>query len=394
MKHSPTRFFKETNYTRLTARPYFQTLPGVIKLASTTLMVAALCGLGLNLQHGAYAAESGQPSKSDSLTSASLTTHEAGSSGATSSSGTSSTTGAHGSAKSKSTSTTGTPSTTPTSDPAPAPSPAPAPAPASEKFGMSAPASLWTQRLSDVGGPAHIKYRRIYHTSGFGENLTLETQAQAAGMVPVISWKTGGYSWADVAAGKADADLWAVVAKLNAVPGAKIVSIHHEPYGDGTAADWAAMQQHALPILANASNVQVGVIANGWWWTSRSNKLSDAQIAQWIPSSLVGICDFIGADTYEDEGLAEDASTKITNMVSWAGRVGGVKGIGIGEWNGLNTSGASITRTMNVVKAQSLVKWALEWNSADSGVGLYLSGNRLQAFKTGLATSDPTSYGL
>jgi hypothetical protein len=82
----------------------------------------------------------------------------------------------------------------------------------------------------------------------------------------------------------------------------------------------------------------------------------------------------------------------MTNMVAWANRVGGVKGLGVGEWNGL--SAGTVTKSMNVVKSQPLFKWALEWNSANSGIGLYLSGDRLTAFKTGLATTNTTSYGL
>jgi hypothetical protein len=255
----------------------------------------------------------------------------------------------------------------------------------SGKFGMSTPVANWDQRLAEVGGPAVIKYRRVYYTS-FTDSLTLVKKSVADGMIPIISFKTGRYSWSQVASGAADADLQTMIKNLNAIPGEKFVAIHHEPASDGTEADWSAMQLHALPIIKNgAAKVSVGVIGNGWWWSSRSNGLSDAEIAKWLPSNLIAICDVVGADTYEDEGLKEDGSVKIANMVAWSKRVGGVKAIGIGEWNGLTA--ASITRTMNVIKSEPLVKWAAVWNSADSGVGLYLSGDRLDAFRAGVATS-------
>jgi hypothetical protein len=170
-----------------------------------------------------------------------------------------------------------------------------------EKFGMSAPTSVWSQRLASVGGKQHIKYRRVYLTS-FTGGLGVAKQAAADGMTPIISTKTGGYTWKQVASGAADKDLQTLVNNLNAIPGPKFIAVHHEPNGDGTPADWSAMQLHALPILKKANNVTVGVIGNGWWWSSKSNGLSDAQIAQWIPKSVIAISDVIGGDTYEDTG--------------------------------------------------------------------------------------------
>lgn len=256
-----------------------------------------------------------------------------------------------------------------------------------EKFGASAPASEWSSRVANFGGTEHIKYRRIYYTS-FTDSVNLVKQSIADGITPVISYKTGKWSWSQVASGAADADLQTMIKNLNSVPGAKFVAIHHEPAKDGTEADWANMQLHALPIIKRgASQVSVGVIGNGWWWSKLANGLSDAEIAKWLPANLIAICDVVGADTYEDVDQKEDSSVKIASLVAWSKRVGGVKALGIGEWNG--QSAASITRTMNAIKKEPLVKWALVWDNDDSGVGLRLSGARLDAFKAGLATTNP-----
>ncbi|HRJ06262.1 MAG TPA: hypothetical protein PK096_03700 [Candidatus Saccharibacteria bacterium] len=257
---------------------------------------------------------------------------------------------------------------------------------AHEKFGMSAPTNLWNQRLSEVGA-SNINFRRIFYQE-FGDSLTKVSETINAGMTPVISWKTGSYSWAQVAAGAADGELQSLVSRLNAIPGKKYLVIHHEPAGDGTASDFVAMQLHALPILGTASQASVGIIANGWWWSAQNQGYSDSEIAQWIPSSLKNVCDFIGADTYQDDQLVEDGSVKASRLAAWARRTGGVSALGIGEFNGFTAS--SITNVMNVVKADTLFKWALVWNSGPSGLGTPLEGARLQAFINGKSTPNPT----
>jgi hypothetical protein len=72
-----------------------------------------------------------------------------------------------------------------------------------------------------------------------------------------------------VAAGDADAALRALCTGLAALPCQLFVAIHYEPATDSPAADWAAMQVHALPILGGPSggNIKVEVIGNGWWFS-------------------------------------------------------------------------------------------------------------------------------
>ena len=54
-----------------------------------------------------------------------------------------------------------------------------------------------------------MQARRLFFT-GFDASLSLATRPVPPGMYPVMSFKTGSYSWAQVAAGNADAALQAL----------------------------------------------------------------------------------------------------------------------------------------------------------------------------------------
>lgn len=248
------------------------------------------------------------------------------------------------------------------------------------KIGMSAPVATWSQRVKEVG--PGLQARRIFLTS-FTAGMSLPTKACNDGMYPIISLRTGGYSWAQVAAGQADAQLKAMATKLAALPCDVFVAIHHEPYGDGAPADWAKMQVHALPILGVDAGVKVGVIANGWMWSSTKKGYTDAEIAQYIPKSVIAVSDVIAADTYQSRATGEDGAAKMKNMAAWARRVGGVKALGVGEFNAVTAT--AITNAMNELKSEPLFAWGCVWNSNGSSWATVLTGDRLTAFKKALA---------
>ena len=251
-------------------------------------------------------------------------------------------------------------------------------------LGMSAPASLWDQRVAEVG--PGLQARRIF-LSNFGASLKIAEEACADGMYPVLSFKTGSYSWAQVAAGNADADLRALAARLEALPCDSFTAIHHEPAKDGTAKDWAAMQAHALPIVGGAigGKVKVGVIANGWWWSATNQGYTDAEIAEYIPPAVIAASDVIASDTYQTCDTCEEPAPKMKRMAEWARRVGGVRALGIGEFNG--HTAASITNAAAALKAEPLFAWGCVWNSdgGEGGIATPLEGDRLTAFRTALA---------
>ena len=183
------------------------------------------------------------------------------------------------------------------------------------KLGMSAPADSWDKRVREVG--SGLQARRIFLGS-FTASLNMPAKACRAGMYPVISFKTGSYTWAQVVHGKADAKLRSMAKKLSALPCNVFVAVHHEPYGDGTPRSWSRMQAHALPLLGAHKGVKVGVIANGWWWSKGHHRLTKAQIAKWIPRSVISVSDVIAADTYQSSVKGEEASVKMKRMAGWA----------------------------------------------------------------------------
>ena len=251
-------------------------------------------------------------------------------------------------------------------------------------LGMSAPASLWDQRVREVG--PGLQARRIFF-GDFGASLRIAEEACADGMYPVLSFKTGAYSWSQVAAGKADADLRALATRLNALSCDSFAAIHHEPAKDGAAKDWAAMQVHALPILGGAigGKVKVGVIGNGWWWSANAQGYTDAEIAEYIPPAVIAVSDVIASDTYQTSPTGEEPAPKMKRMAEWARRVGGVRALGVGEFNG--HTAASITNAAAALAADPLFAWGCVWNSdgGEGGIATPLEGDRLQAFRTALA---------
>lgn len=251
-------------------------------------------------------------------------------------------------------------------------------------LGMSAPANLWDQRVREVG--PGLQARRIFLT-GFDASLAKAQEACDDGMYPVLSFKTGGHTWAQVAAGNADAELRALATRLNALSCDSFTAIHHEPAKDGAAKDWAAMQVHALPILGGpiGGKVKVGVIGNGWWWSAKAQGYTDAEIAEYIPPAVIAVSDVIASDTYQTSPTGEEPAPKMIRMAQWARRVGGVRALGIGEFNG--HTAASITNATAALAADPLFAWGCVWNSdgGEGGIATPLEGDRLQAFRTALA---------
>jgi hypothetical protein len=252
-------------------------------------------------------------------------------------------------------------------------------APRKAKLGMSAPAGLWNTRVREVG--SGLQARRIFLGS-FTASLSLPTQACRARMYPVISFKTGSYTWGQVARGKADAKLRSMARKLAALPCNVFVAVHHEPAKDGTPRAWSRMQAHALPLLGRYKGVKVGVIANGWWWSRTNHRLTKAQIAKWIPRSVIRVSDVIAADTYQSSVNGEEASVKMRRMAHWARNVGGVKALGIGEFNSPTAIG--ITHAVGRLAAEPLFAWGCVWNT-NLGFARVLTGARLTAFRKALA---------
>ena len=259
-------------------------------------------------------------------------------------------------------------------------------------LGMSAPSSLWSQRVSEVG--AGLQARRLFFAD-FTSSLSMATTACNAGMSPVMSFKTGAYTWAQIASGSADTALRALATKLNALPCNVFVAIHHEPSSGasnptagelGSATDYANMQAHALPILGGTigGKVKVGPIGNGWWYNTKGG-LSDAQLKVWLSPAVLAASDFVAADTYQGLATAETVASKIQRMGAWAGRTTGVRALGLGEFNMQTAQG--MTDATTALRTDPRFAFGCVWNMNGTGSANahVLTGQMLTNFKTALA---------
>ena len=257
----------------------------------------------------------------------------------------------------------------------------PAFAASSVRIGMSAPRDQWGARLAETGP---VRSRRLFGSlSSPSGMISLAASEIGAGRMPIMSFKLPSNDWVGAAAGKYDAQLRSLATMLDNLPGQVFVTIHHEPNNDGAAKDYAAMQRRVLPILAPPSNVDAGVIVNGFWWTT----LTDAEIAQWLPSDVRRLAEVVAADTYQGgtpSNPGADAGVKIRRLSQWATRVG-VSRLGIGEYNGL--TGAAIKAAGDAVLADPRFVFAAVFNSNTGSLGSVLTGDRLTAFKNTLAAA-------
>lgn len=254
------------------------------------------------------------------------------------------------------------------------------------RFGMSAPVDLWDARLDDVGP---VGARRIYgDLSSPDRALALAEGELAVGRMPVVSFKIPDTDWRGVADGSYDTLLTSVADRLGAPGGRVFVTLHHEPAGDGTPADYAAMMAHALPLLGKAPNVDAGPIVNGFWWSAVGGGLTDAEIGRWLPPNVLSRSEIVAADTYETVSAGrstEGADAKIAAFSSWARR-SGVDRLGIGEYNGLGAQ--SIRSAGLAVLSDPRIEFAVIFNSDRNTLAsapLTLTGERLRAFQDTLA---------
>jgi hypothetical protein len=259
---------------------------------------------------------------------------------------------------------------------------------------MSAPDSQWDARLAETGP---VEARRIFGSLDSPSGaLQIAAGEVAAGRMPIVSFKVPNNDWAGVAAGKYDAQLRDLTSRLAALKGKVFVTLHHEPVGDGTPANYAAMMEHALPILGAPASVEAGPIVNGFWWSNNQQGYTDAQIAQWLPPAVLNVSELVAADTYQGgtpTNPGENAGVKIRNLSKWATRVG-VQHLGIPEYNGLDA--ASITAAGDAVLADPRFEFASIFNSNRNnrdGVSWQLVGDRLTAFRATLAEAQAQRLG-
>ena len=246
-------------------------------------------------------------------------------------------------------------------------------------IGMSAPAAVWGQRVREVG--PGLGARRIFAdlTRGPDDQVRLVEQAHAAGMLPVVSYKVGANA-AGAAAGRLNAVADRAAARLASFGKATAVAVCHEPYGDLTPAQYAAISTQLVPIFKRGQ-LRVGPILNGWLLDSKQSTF-----ASYCPDALFGLWNWFGIDTYESGTLESPGKVKpadrIPAMAAFLKSRGASIPMGVGEYNGY--SDTTISAAGEMLLSTPNVWFGCVWN-ATGGKGLTLSGDRLAAFQKTLA---------
>jgi hypothetical protein len=242
-------------------------------------------------------------------------------------------------------------------------------------IGMSAPASSWAVRASEVG--PGLAARRIFADLGAGatSQLKLVEQAHRAGQLPVISYKVGG-DLAGATNGKFDAVAREAAARLDAFGLPTAVSVWHEPYDDMTGAQYTALTKRVLSHFKRG-NLRVGPILNGFLLDRKATTF-----ATYCPDELFGLWDWFGIDTYESGTPTSPGAVKpadrIPKLSAHLSSRGFTLPMAVGEYNGY--SATTIARAGEVLMSTPNVWFGCVWNST-GGKGDVLTGDRLNAFR-------------
>lgn len=162
--------------------------------------------------------------------------------------------------------------------------------------------------------------------------------------------------WQAVIDGDYDSDLDIILERAENRPEQWMVSVHHEPSGDGTLSVWGEMQEYLSNYLAPMSHkVAFAPIGNGFWFGP--NQYDAAAIAAAFPASLIAALNannhVLAVDSYDSADPTklsytqyDRTSIKMQGFVDWA-RTNGVNTIGWGEF-GCHT-GEDVRRCWNVL---------------------------------------------
>lgn len=279
----------------------------------------------------------------------------------------------------------------------------------------------WGSAVSGNGDPVaayesvtgkSLSVRRTYW--GWSNNRTSMISTikddLAHNRLPYVSTKTpdSTTAWADIAAGKYDADLDAMLKAVDATGGPVWLTVFHEPEDDtrnpakpekcdtdpshapcsGTAADWRAMQKHIRDRMKALGTKHIAFMPTlmSWTWDSRSGRVP---ADYWVD----GIWDVLGTDHYN-----ETASTNIYDATAWKNYVAFAQSknipMAIGEWGirGIDTTAGQKVRDFwnwSFNNNNDLLAYAYFDSGLNSPSGSWaLQGEQLNTFKD-ILKNDP-----
>ena len=231
-------------------------------------------------------------------------------------------------------------------------------------------------------------------------------EAHSRGVTPYWSLKFNT-SWQDAASGADDARFRELGTALAQLSFPTFGSFHHEPRGGSVSTPqqlvpWSQANARAMGIIKPIAGPmhQLGTTDNGFPWSNKYGKLTDAQLSVYYTADLLSQVDFLGADFYDgrtDTNPGEPAAVKMANFQAWATRIGFEGPLTVGEWNAVILM--DIYLAGNVLTSG---RWAIAclFNSAannradlptDGSLGdppsWVLRGERLAAFRELLAAA-------
>jgi hypothetical protein len=247
-------------------------------------------------------------------------------------------------------------------------------------IGMSAPASVWGERVSQVG--PGLAARRIFADLADGptSQIRLVEEAHAAGMLPVISYKVGG-DVAGAVSGAYNGVAQQAAAKLASYGRPTAVSFWHEPSGDLTGAQHAAASRQILPMFKR-DQLRVGPILNGWLLDNQVD-----EFASFCPDDLFSLWQWVGIDTYESGTVQSPGPRRPAERIKALSAYVQSRGyghlpLGVGEYNGF--SAESIAESGEALLSTPNVWFGCLWNTTGDRA-IPLDGDRLTAFQQTLA---------
>jgi hypothetical protein len=268
-----------------------------------------------------------------------------------------------------------TPPTSPTTPPSSSTFPPVTPV-APKVIGMSAPSSMWAQRIQEVGANG-VKARRIFaDLSSSGSNqLSLIKQAIADGMMPVISYKVPDP--ATLANGGYDAWLTTLRSQLTSLDAPVTATFWHEPRGDMDPAVFRAASLRFFNLV-DAPDIAVGPILNGF--------LLDRQVAEfasYTDATLLNKWEFVAVDSYQSGSVDAPGDSlparAVPLLASWMDSVGHPDTpLGLGEYNGFTAQ--AIAEAGESILSTPELWFGLAWNS-QGGSYAPLAGDRITAYQ-------------
>jgi hypothetical protein len=250
---------------------------------------------------------------------------------------------------------------------------------------MAAAPGTWDQRLAEVG--PGLTARRIFANLGRGPDSQIRKveEAHRAGLLPVISYQTGG-DGPGAAAGRYNAVAAKAADRLQSFGKPAAVVFWHEPHNEPnlSPAQFVQANKQLMPIFKARSQLSTGCFLNGFLLDNLQSTFGT-----YCPDSLAkgGYWDWMGMDVYQYGTLSTPRTPwpgdRISLLSNYTARRGINLPLAIGEYNGFTYS--SIYDCGQKFLGDSRYWLSCMWNSNGERAGAVLSGDRLRAFRQTLA---------